>query len=223
MGEGEVGEIQSKVVIRRNILRDVKYLMSKGLISEEEVYYLVKGFLKNYLKLNYEFTKDELFEELKNIYLPYNIRTDFFKFIDHIFLFEYSHAHYSDEELKSFLNEFRSYVDYLLTPSHEKKETGAKILLRKWSKRFFAKKLVVKEVVKEKTPLSLQSLTPVMANHIELNSLIEKVYYSLYNSDIDGASSLYKQAMTIYEGLSSEEKVIYYEPIITVYESIKKS
>ena len=80
MEEGKVGENDSKIVLRKNTMRDINYLLSKNWFTEQDVYSLVKSFLKGYLNINYEFTKDELLEEMKNVYVPYTIRNDFFKF-----------------------------------------------------------------------------------------------------------------------------------------------
>ena len=74
METGKTGEVEARAVLRKDILRDINYLLKKGLVTNTEVYHIVKDFLKSYMKLEYEFTKDELFEELKSIYIPcYNI------------------------------------------------------------------------------------------------------------------------------------------------------
>ncbi|MBC8500806.1 MAG: hypothetical protein ISS25_02005 [Nanoarchaeota archaeon] len=231
MVEGKIGEIQAKATLRRDVLRDINYLSTKGLISDNEVYYLIKNFLRNYLRLDYEFTKDELFEELKNVYLPYNIRSDFFKFIEKVFMFEYSQVSYSDEDLKTFLNEFKSYIDYLLVSTQERSKRVGSVVFKRWKDRTldyfrkFRKHDVKKDDLQEKEVphLSLEVMSPVMANHVEINSLLEKIYYSLYNSDLTSATDLYQKVVSLYNTLPPEEKASYYEVLNSVYDSIKKS
>jgi len=230
MEEGKIGEVEAKVKLRRNIIRDINYLLSKGLVSDREVYYLIKNFLRNYMHLEYEFTKDELFEELKTVYLPYTIRSDFFKFIDRIFMFEYSQVSYSDEELKALLEEFKGYLDYLLVPNFERKQVAGAIVFRNWKKRFgeylkgFRKKEEQADYLKQKEErLPLKTLTPIEATHVDINSLLEKIYYSIYNSDVESAVELYQQVVELYNRLSPEEKADYYETLNSVYESIRNS
>ncbi|MBU0471071.1 MAG: hypothetical protein KKF65_00475 [Nanoarchaeota archaeon] len=230
MDTGKVGELERRIRIRRNILRDVNYLLSKGMISDTEVYYLIKNFLKDYLSLDYEFTKDELFGELKNVYLPYNIRADFFKFVDRIFMFEYSQVSYSDEELKLFLEKFKGFLDYLLVPNSEKGQLVGSFVARTWKKKFssFLKRIVFKSNAKvqkqdDKVSLPLSILGVVEASHVDINSLLEKIYYSLYNSDVDSAVELYKEVVDLYNKIPSDEKINYYETLNVVYDSIKNS
>ncbi|MFH1589475.1 MAG: hypothetical protein ABIB43_02825 [archaeon] len=225
MEEGKVGEVEAKAVLRRNILRDTNYLISKGLLTGNEVYYLIKSFLKDYLNLKYEFTKDELFLELKNIYIPFSIRADFFKFIEKVFMFEYSQVIYSEDELRSFLNEFKNFLDYLLVPTTiEKSARVGSIIFRNWRKKLSKKREKVNVVdVQSAVLLPLENLDPKKAGHVEINSLLEKIYYSLYNSDVDSAVELYKQVLQEYSALSDDEKMAYYETLNSVYQSIENS
>lgn len=234
MEKGKSGEPGARVALRKNIFRDTNYLLSKGLITNNEVYYLVKNFLKNYLNLDYEFTKDELLEELKNIYLPYSIRADFFRFVDTIFLFEYSEVSYSDEELRVFLKEFQGYMDYLLVPTKEpavKKGffSSLKSKLAGYVYRSDKEKKGEKEEEKEpesfieKEEFPVEVIDPVRAAHVDINSLIEKIYYSINNDDIESSSVIYKEAISLYNDLTPEEKVDYYETLNAAFESIKNA
>ena len=234
MIEGKNGETEVKTMSKHDILRDINYLSKKGVISGNEVYYLIKNFLRVYLKLDYEFTKDELFKELKNIYLPYNIRADFFKFIENVFIVEYSNVDFSDEELRSLINEFKGYLDYLFISNQGKAITASHVIARNWKHKigdiFKSSKKKGDEKQQEEMPdnmevpnLSLQSISSSKTNNVEINSLIEKIYYSLYNSDLGSAAELYNQVLSAYSSLTSEKKVNYYETIHSVYDAIKKS
>ncbi|MBU1202260.1 MAG: hypothetical protein KKA51_07180 [Nanoarchaeota archaeon] len=233
MEEGKSGENESKLVLRKSTLRDINYLLSKSWVTEQEVYNLVKNFLKGYLNINYEFTKDELFEELKNVYLPYTIRADFFKFIDLVFMFEYSNVKYSDKELKILIEEFKNYLDYLIVPNFvEKSMTGTfffksirgkltnylKSILKSQGRK---EKSVLKDTKKQESkPTNLSVLDPVYESHIDINTLLEKIYSSINNGDFDSAKILYKQAMDKYQLLSPDEKAKYYENLSSVYNSL---
>ncbi len=238
MEEGKIGELDSKVLLRKDTIRDVNYFLSKNWITEEEVYKTVKKFLKRYLKIDYEFTKDELFEELKNMYLPYTIRSDFFNFVDKIFLFEYADVKYTEDELRVLLTEFKGYLDYLLIPSFVEKSVNVILLksiktklhdyLRSLLLRQGASKNKVKTKIEETIDVSNQptSLVPIdeaLESHIDLNSLIEKIYLSLDNDDVPSAAMLYKSAMSKYQFLTADEKIAYYERLMVLYDLINKS
>ncbi|MFH1771037.1 MAG: hypothetical protein ABH828_05800 [archaeon] len=233
MEKGKLGEQGARAVLRKNILRDIKYLQSKGLITNNEIYYLIKNFLKNYMNLNYEFTKDELLEELKNIYLPYRIRDDFFRFVDTIFMFEYSEVSYSDKELRDFLKEFEGYMEYLLVPSKEPAvKQGFFSSLRHKLIGYVEKSNKEKkgEVAEEKEPdtfiekeeFPVEVIDSVKAAHADINGLIEKIYDSISNKDVESASAIYREALSLYNELTPEEKVNYYETLNEAYESITK-
>jgi|FLOH01.1.fsa_nt_gi hypothetical protein len=235
MEEGKIGEVDVKQSLRKNILRDLNYLLSKGLISEREVYYLIKNFLKNYLKLDYEFTKEELIGELKNIYLPYKIRSDFLNFIDRVFVFEYAHAGYNDEELRSFLLEFKSYIDYLLVPS-KTVASGQRLLQKIRSKivtylssekkdaNVIEKEILQENIFKkeEREATSLMVQNNVLSQHIDINSIIEKIYNSIDHGDQNSALLLYNELMIKYESLTSNEKASYYELLEELYLKLEK-
>ncbi|MAG39233.1 hypothetical protein CMO90_04065 [Candidatus Woesearchaeota archaeon] len=223
----ESGE-KAKTVFRKDVLKEVDYLLSKSWITEEEVYNMVKKFLKNYLKLDYEFTKEELFQELKGIYLPYTVRADFFKFIDNIFLFEYSTVKYSDEELRSLLGQFRGYIDYLLKPSIVEKSTAGIILLKRFKRKIInylesvskqkQKTIIVEKEEVEKQPTELQ----ISDSRVDMSSLIEKIYFSIDNKDFESAKLLYKKAMNKYHFLTADEKISYYEKLLSVYNNLEE-
>lgn len=228
MGEEKRGENVEKAILRNNVLRDVNYLLSKGFITNEEVYFFIKKFLKKYLELDYEFTQEELFEELRNIYLPYDVKDDFLEFIDKIFIYEYSDLKYSDKELRVFLEEFKTYIDYLLSPPKSKNKIGGVIFLRKWRNKaldiLHKINIIPKHIAeKNKSPVhDLELMDNIKSSHITLNKLIEEVYYSLDNGDVDSAINTYKKVIGEYNHLEPVEKDDYYETIVSTYNSIQK-
>ena len=228
MEEGKMGEVPVISIgsLKRDVLRDIKYLSSKGMISGTEVYNIVKSFLKKFLNLNYEFTKDELFVELKNIYLPYNVKADFFKFIENIFVFEYSKINYSEHELRSFLDEFKGYLDYLLVSKAATDKRVGEVVAKRWKNkvfsRFFGKK-DVGESKDNKESKEIVKVNPILAKHTDINSLVEQIYHSLYNSDVASAKYLYMQVIELYQKLPKNEQIAYYELINSTFLSIKDS
>jgi len=230
MEEGKVGEQESRIVLRKNVLRDISYLQSKNWLSEEEVYDVVKNFLKDFLNLKYEFTKDELFSELKNIYLPYTIRSDFFKFVDKVFMFEYAQVKYSDSELRKLLTEFRSYLDYLLVPGFVEKSVKAAFLNRvrtaistQINKILRKKKVAEIPTTKEKlkkVDSDVLVQDSIMESHADINGLIERIYLSIDHKDLASARLLYKKVMAKYQFLSADDKSYYYEKILSIYNLI---
>lgn len=222
-------DIESRILLRRNTLRDVNYLISKSWVTEAELYNLVKGFLKSYLNLGYEFTKEELFKELTNVYMPYAIRTDFFKFIEQVFLFEYSDVEFTNDEIRLLLHEFKKYVELLLSSSFSQSSIGRKILLKKARKKLvsYLSSIVYKDKKKHyheeeivEQPHELQTIDPIMNAHIDINSLIEKVYISIDHADYESAKSLYNKVLSKYQFLTADEKTHYYSILNEVYRAL---
>jgi len=109
------GESQLNTKLFKEVfLKRIHYLMTKRLVTEKETYDLIKDFFKEYLCLDYEFTEQELQDELKKVYLPNDVRKKLNSLLNDIFRVEYTEKQLEDEKLREHLREFRRIIDILV-------------------------------------------------------------------------------------------------------------
>ena len=70
----------------------------------------------------------------------------------------------------------------------------------------------------EKQPTELQ----ISDSRVDMSSLIEKIYFSIDNKDFESAKLLYKKAMNKYHFLTADEKISYYEKLLSVYNNLEE-
>lgn len=91
--EKEVPEIERKRLVKKRYIEEIDYKLNKPSIEYQDAYSLVRGFFSELLKLDYEFTYEELSEELNKIFLKSSLKKD----IDD-FLYDLSESEYSFEK-----------------------------------------------------------------------------------------------------------------------------
>lgn len=92
---------------------EINYLKSKVKIHEKELYYLIRNFFKELLQLDYEFTHEELVEELGKTYMNQKIHDEFVRIIRTIGQIEYSEKDFNQEELRNLLQDLEKNIDKL--------------------------------------------------------------------------------------------------------------
>ena len=110
--------------------KKIAYLLSKHTIKDVEVYSLIKEFFKEYLSTNYEFTFDELAEELKKTYIEKHVKEALFKLLKDFSTIEYKDEDIPQEVLRNVLMTLSKLVEKLI----EEKEQ------RSFFSRLFSKK-----------------------------------------------------------------------------------
>ena len=60
----EASEQETKRLLKDMTQKKIRYLLSKHAVKDVEVYTVIKEFFKEYLQAKYEFTFEELIEEL---------------------------------------------------------------------------------------------------------------------------------------------------------------
>ncbi|MFH1072056.1 MAG: hypothetical protein V1743_01350 [Nanoarchaeota archaeon] len=106
--------VLNRKLFKEVFLKRIHYLMTKRLVTEKEAYNLIKDFFKEYLHLDYEFTEQELQDELKKVYLPNDVRKKLNSLLNDIFRVEYTEKQLEDEKLREHLREFRKIIDILV-------------------------------------------------------------------------------------------------------------
>ena len=139
----------TQLLLRETTKKKIAYLLSKHTIKDIEVYNLIKEFFKEYLKADYEFTFDELAQELKKTYIEKHIKETLFKLLEDFSTIEYKDEDLPDEMLKEFLGTFSKLIDELI-----KEEQKKGFFARLFGKKLPKKELRAKPVQdsKEKKP-----------------------------------------------------------------------
>ncbi|MFH1915839.1 MAG: hypothetical protein ABIJ21_01110 [Nanoarchaeota archaeon] len=101
-------------------LKRCEYLLKRRLLKEQEIYNLVRDFFKELLDIEYEFTEQELIEELKSVYMEESTQKRLHRLIKDVFRIQYEEKSLSDEELKKVIGEFQKSIDILVTERPKK-------------------------------------------------------------------------------------------------------
>jgi hypothetical protein len=131
-------------LFREVFLKRIRYLHSKRVIKEQEVYNLVRDFFKEFLDIDYEFTEAELQEELKKVFIEEHVRKDVDALLKEIFAIQYDENPLAEDKLRSLLASFRRIVFALIV--ERKKENPIKHLFKK----------IFKQHHEERPPVFLQ-------------------------------------------------------------------
>jgi hypothetical protein len=109
--EKEVSDADRRALVKKKYLDKISYFLSRPAIDPEDLFVLVRGFFVEFLKLEYEFTYEELTIELNRIF----IKPDDKKYVDK-FLLDLSECEYlieSDltvDEVKDFLQRMQKVI-----------------------------------------------------------------------------------------------------------------
>ena len=70
----EVSEVDRKLFLKKTYLDKIDYFITRNPINQDELYSLIRKFFGEYLKLDYEFTYEELSQELNKVFIKPNIK-----------------------------------------------------------------------------------------------------------------------------------------------------
>lgn len=110
--------------------KKIRYFLSKHAIKDVDVYTVIKEFFKEYLQAKYEFTFEELKEELKKIYLEKPVKDELFSIIDSFEAVEYKDEEVPQDTLKEILKRFDLVLEHLII-IHPKQTIIHKIIGKK--------------------------------------------------------------------------------------------
>jgi hypothetical protein len=150
--EKEVTEQQRRLQVKQKYLERIQYVISKGLLDQRDLYITIRGFFSEFLKLDYEFTYEELSLELNKVFIKPADKLS----IDN-FLFDLSESEYltdknlEQEEIKDFLTKLESIIQSLISDSNvESKKKG-----------FF-------EALLKKKPVAEESITDISVQEMDI-------------------------------------------------------
>ena len=197
----------------RDTRRKAEFLRRRPIIDQGEVYALAKEFFKAYLGKPFEYTADELQQELHRVYLSVGVRKRVEVLIEKISLVEYTDTQYSQAELQLMLEDLSGIVKELVT--ERKRHRPFLTRLADW---LFRKRVEERRTVITDFPM-LEPNDPVT---VELNTLLERIYLSLEENDVKSAAKLYKRLLHKYNHLGSTVQREFYHKVNEAYEAIAR-
>jgi hypothetical protein len=96
----------AKKLLLESIIKKADYYCSRDIVTDVDLYYLVKDFFREFLDLKYEFSFEELLGEIDRTYMETKYREKAVEFIRQIEAIEYSNASFRDEEIKALMKDF---------------------------------------------------------------------------------------------------------------------
>jgi hypothetical protein len=205
--------IQNKLILKKAASKKIEHLKSKAYISEKEVYDLVRSFFKKHLTIDYEFTHEELMNELKKIYLSPDLQEKVRDLFEDISKIEHTSKSFTREELESILNDFQGVVDGLIISHYQQKKSFFRKLRDSFAKSFSRKHkklLAPDEEVLSENERSVVKMNMLLDNARRLSEL-----------DLEKAKQTYQELMELYNTLDMAKKKAYYEPVQALYQIIQ--
>lgn len=202
-------------VIKKTISK-IKYINSKNKISEKEIYLTIKDFFKKYLDLDYEFTHEELVEELEKNYIEPKLKNKIIHLIKMIGVIEYSDKKFTQEQMKNMLFCFQESLAYL-----SKEENGKTSKIMQFLE-FLKLKKITEDVVSKKDKECFKEIEEEY-NFTNL-SFDDKMDFikKLSKKDLNKAREKYNELVLDYESLDPKSQKDVYVDFLELYEIIKK-
>jgi len=204
---GERREILSR--LRQEVTRKIAFLEHKAVIDYREVYHLVRGFFKEYLERRYEFTINELREEISKTYVHATVRDDIKELLKVLERMEYTQTSFGKDELVLVLERFKRVVEHLVRA--EQRSTGS------WAR---IRRFLLKE---EEEPITISELPAIESAdglHIHLRVLLERTYAFLDDGHLHKAATQYKELLALYETCPEDIKQEFYELLDETYQRL---
>jgi len=198
--EKEVSEVDRKLFLRKTYLDKIYYHINRNPINQDELYSLIRKFFGEYLKLDYEFTYEELSQELNKVFVTPKVK-------EHIddFLIRLSESEYLEEtilgtnEINKYLEEFGDIIKNIIyddQPVHGEESIVQKVLKR-------------------------HKEAPKIMDVTGINALIEETNFHITNGNMDIAKSSYINLLKAYDALSKDDKKKLHDNLNEVYERLQ--
>ncbi len=160
--EKEVSESDRKAFLKGKYIALVnKYLDSKH-TTQEEVYQFIRNFFSEFLKINYEFTYEELTKELNKIYIKPDLKKEIDDFLLNLSKIEYLYENdLEQEDIKELLEKIKHTIEAVIIEEKSEKIEKKQNLLEKMFKKNGKKETP--------QPLSAVPYTPITTNNTQEN------------------------------------------------------
>ena len=200
--------------------KQINYVASKAKINQQEVYTTVKSFFRELLELNYEFTHEELIEELHKIYLDKKTHDELVAFLEHLGKMEYTKKEYSQEELESILEEMRHILNHLIHHHKKKLSLKDKLLVKLHLKKITTEKIDAKEKPLIELEEEIKKEEEDVKEEEELITMQKLLKKVASETDVKKAKVAYKKASESYSKLKPEEQKVMYDELMNAYKKL---
>ncbi len=197
--EKEVSEVDRKLLLKIKYLDKINYYLGRNPISQDELYIFVRKFFAEYLKLEYEFTYEELSLELNKVFIKPQVKENI-----NSFLIKLSESEYLEEntlgtnELNNFLKELSVIINSIIYDDIPIKKNDS-----------FIKKI-----------LNINNSTASMAIS-NLSNAIDEVNSSITNGNIDTAKKSYINLLKKFDSLNKEDKKRLHTEMSELYQRLQ--
>jgi hypothetical protein len=209
-GDDTSSNTQNKLILKKAANKKIEHLRSKAYISDKEVYDLVRSFFKKHLTIDYEFTHEELMNELRKVYLSPDLQEKVKNLFDDISKIEHTSKTFTREELEKILNDFEKVVDGLIVSHYQQKKSFFKKIKDSIHKVFSRKHKKVLEPEEEAVLLENERSV------VKMNMLLDNAK-RWSDFDLEKAKEAYQELIELYNTLDVKKKKAYYEPVQALY------
>jgi len=200
--EREVSEVDRKLLLKKNYLDKIHYYTARNPIDQDELYIFIRKFFSEYLKLDYEFTYEELSQELNKVFIKPKVK-------EHIdgFLIRLSESEYLEEaslgtvEINEYLKELDDIIRNVIFDDQPVVEESPTLI---------QKVLKIKHSEQEK----VMDISGVA-------SLIDEINFHITNGNINTAKNSYVELSKLYDKLSKDDKKKLHDDMNEVYERLQ--
>jgi len=198
--EKEVSELDRKLFLKKAYLERVNYYLSRSNVDLQEFYAFVRKFFSEFLKLDYEFTYEELSLELNKVFIRPKVKEDIDDFLLRLSESEYlEEESLSDKDIIEYLKEFGGIVSNLIY-----EETVAK----------------APETFMSKVLRNRQKGPDVV--HQSLKSLVEEAQFYINSGNVEAAKKSYISALNNYDALGMNEKKTSKDTMDRLYDQLQE-
>jgi len=201
--EREVSEVDRKLLLKKTYLDKIHYYITRNPIDQEELYSTIRKFFSEYLKLDYEFTYEELSQELNKVFIKPKVK-------EHVddFLIRLSESEYLEEkalgtlEINGFLRELDDIIRNLIFDDQPIVLEENPTLIQKVLK------------IKHKDSEKVMDITSV-------STLIDEINFHITNGNLDIAKNSYIELLKTYDVLNRDDKRKLHDDMNEVYERLQ--
>ena len=191
-----------------------------------QFFHIIRMFFAELFKIKYEFTFEELSNELKRRRVDKSLKERIIFFLKKLSVVEYSNEKLSEPELKKLLNEFLKLFERLTFNEQKVEETRLDKILR----FLRIKRQIIKEEEAGKKQNALlilmQSILPKLKINFgkskleQVHDMLIKALDMLNNNEIQKSKQLYVKIKEKYNQLSIDEKKEVYDDILLLYKEL---
>ncbi|MCD6590227.1 hypothetical protein J7K74_03525 [Candidatus Woesearchaeota archaeon] len=206
------------LAIKEQALEKIDFLLTKKIVTEEELYHFVKEFFKRYLHIDYEFTYEELEEELAKVFIDEDTREMLDKFLEEVSFIEFSDLKFTSEEIKELLKTFALIIDIIIPEELPPGSPGRALIERIKKEKALEMDGVVMNKKEEKGEILFEEEKEALKMFREE---LNKASIAIASNNNKEARDRYMKALKIYDSLLSiEEKKKVYKELRDLYEAI---